>query len=95
MINLAVTITLKNDFCFIVEFINYYKKIGFDKIIIFDDGSSNLFLEKIPNDISVKVIKKNTSYSLVGVDWLEKIRSQYHNSFDVRKRFNTYYACEF
>ncbi len=93
MIKLAITITVKNDYYFIVEFINYYKKIGFDKIIVFDDGSSNSFLEKIPKDRCVRVIKKNKSYSLTGIDWLEKIKNQYHNSFDVRKRFNTYYAC--
>jgi hypothetical protein len=93
MINLAVTTTVKNDYCFILEFINYYKKIGFDKIIIFDDGSSESFLNKIPKDNCVSVIKKNKSYELTGVYWLEKIRNRYDNSFDVRKRFNTYYAC--
>ena len=94
MIKLAVTTTVKNDYCFIIDFINYYKKIGFDEIIIFDDGSSKKFLSKIPKYSCVRVIKKNKSFELIGVDWLEKIRSQYHNSFDVRKRFNTYYACK-
>ena len=94
MLKLAVVTTVKNDYCFIKDFINYYKKIGFNKIIIFDDGSSENFIAKIPNDSCVSVVKKYKSYELVGVDWLEKIRDQYHNSFDVRKRFNTYYACK-
>ena len=95
MLKLALATTVKNDFYFIKEFIHYYKKIGFDKIIIFDDGSSKFFLSKIPKDSSVSVISKDKSYELVGVKWLEKIKNQYHNSFDVRKRFNTYYACKF
>ena len=94
MIRIAVTATVKNDYLFILDFINYYKKLGFNKIIIFDDGSSKSFLKKIPIDDSVTLIKKNKSYDLTGVDWLEKIRNNYHNNFDVRKRFNTYYACE-
>lgn len=94
MIHLAVTATVKNDYLFIVEFIKYYKKLGFNKIIIFDDGSSKSFLNKIPIDDTVTLIRKNKSYNLTGVDWLEKIRNNYHNNFDVRKRFNTYYACE-
>ena len=94
MLKLAVVTTVKNDYYFIKDFINYYKKIGFNKIIIFDDGSSENFIAKIPNDSCVSVVKKYKSYELVGVDWLEKIRDQYHNSFDVRKRFNTYYACK-
>lgn len=95
MIKLAVSITVKDDYLFIKEFIDYYKKIGFDKIIIFDDGSSRAFLSKIPQDKSLIIINKYKSFDLVNVDWLEKIRNQYHNNFDVRKRFNTYYACEF
>ena len=50
-------------------------------------------LNKIPNDASVTVIQKNESQNIFGVDWLEKIRDQYDTNFDVRKRFNTYYAC--
>ena len=95
MIKVAVSITVKDDYLFINEFINYYKKIGFDKIMIFDDGSSRDFLSKISYDKSLIIIKKNKSFDLTGVDWLEKIRNQYHNNFDVRKRFNTYYACKF
>ena len=94
MNNLAVVTTVKDDFIFIKEFIRYYKKIGFDKIIIFDDGSSKKFLNKIPKDNCVKIIKKNKSYDLEGVDWLEEIKNQYHTNFDVRKRFNTFYACK-
>ncbi len=95
MIKIGVSITVKDEYLFIKEFINYYKKIGFDKIIIFDDGSSRDFLSKIPNDKSLIIIKQNKSFDLTGVDWLENIRDQYHNNFDVRKRFNTYYACRF
>lgn len=95
MIKVAVSITVKDDYLFINKFIDYYKKIGFDKIIIFDDGSSNFFLSKISQDKCVKIISKYKSFDLTGVDWIEKIRNQYHNSFDVRKRFNTYYACKF
>ena len=58
MIKIAVTVTVKDDFFFIREFIKYYKKLGFDKIIIFDDGSSKKFLNKIPKDNCVKIIKK-------------------------------------
>ena len=94
MLKLAVATTVKNDYCFIKEFINYYKKIGFSKIIIFDDGSYKNFMDKIPKDSCVSVINKYKSYELVGIDWLEKIRNKYHNNFDVRKRFNTYYACK-
>ena len=94
MLKLAVTTTVKNDYYFTEDFINYYKKIGFDKIIIFDDGSSKNFLEKISKYSFVSVIEKNTSYQLNNIDWLKEIRSQYHVNFDVRKRFNTYYACK-
>ncbi|MBH19579.1 MAG: hypothetical protein CL851_04045 [Crocinitomicaceae bacterium] len=94
MLKLAVTTTVKNDYYFIEDFINYYKKIGFHKIIIFDDGSSKKFLKIISKYNFVSVIEKNTSYQLKDTDWLKEIRSQYHFSFDIRKRFNTYYACK-
>ena len=48
MIKLAVAFKIKNNHTFIKELINYYKIIGFDKIIIFDDKSSKIFLKKIP-----------------------------------------------
>ena len=51
-------------------------------------------MNRIPNDACVTIIKKFRSYNVFGVHWLEKIRDQYYNNFDVRKRFNTYYACE-
>ena len=51
-------------------------------------------MKTIPNDTCVTVIKKYKSYNLFGVHWLDKIRNQYYTNFDVRKRFNTYYACE-
>ena len=56
MLKLAVVTTVKNDYYFIKDFINYYKKIGFNKIIIFDDGSSENFIAKIPNDSCVSVV---------------------------------------
>jgi len=95
MIKIAVTVTVKDDFFFIQEFIKYYKKLDFDEILIFDDGSSKAFLNKIHNVSSVTVIKKNESQNIFGVDWLDKIRDKYHTNFDVRKRFNTYYACNY
>ena len=62
MIKVAVSITVKDDYLFINEFINYYKKIGFDKIMIFDDGSSRDFLSKISYDKSLIIIKKNKNH---------------------------------
>ena len=74
MLKLAVTTTVKNDYYFIEHFIYYYKKIGFDKIIIFDDGSSKKFLQIISKYSFVIVIEKNTSYKLNDIDWLKEIK---------------------
>ena len=65
MLKLAVTTTVKNDYYFIEDFINYYKKIGFDKIIIFDDGSSKKFLQIISKYSFVSVIEKTQAISLM------------------------------
>lgn len=89
----ALCYTVKNDKDLLLYSCLYHLKKGCSKIYIFDDGSTDGTIETVRNIPNIEIYKSiKPIINEKSPKWFESLIHRWEESFDVRKRMNTYKA---